>query len=86
MPDFSAMPDLTPTSPAAARSSRRQGLRSRGSQTARRALAAVCVGSAAVLVLTACGMTDMPTPRRTVTVLVDAPGASPGTGPSSVPT
>ncbi|WP_141821779.1 hypothetical protein [Humibacillus xanthopallidus] len=80
------MLDLTPTSPAAARSSRRPGLRSRGSRTARRALAAVCVGSAAVLVLTACGMTDMPTPRRTVTVLVDAPGASTGTSTSSVPT
>jgi hypothetical protein len=39
-----------------------------------------------VLALAACGMTDMPTPRRTVTVTVDAPSATGGTSPTSVPT
>ncbi|WP_404392115.1 hypothetical protein [Humibacillus xanthopallidus] len=42
----------------------------------RRAVAAVGAGAAAVVALSGCGMTDLPAPRRTVTVTVDAPGAT----------
>jgi hypothetical protein len=52
----------------------------------RRAVAAACVGSVAVLALSACGMTDIPAPRRTVTVTVDAPGGATGTSQTAVPT
>lgn len=50
----------------------------------RRTLAAVGAAAITGLALSACGMTDMPTPRRTVTVTVDAPGAA--TASTSVPT
>jgi len=54
-------------------------------RSVRRAVAALCAGGAVVLALSACGMTDLPTPRRTVTVTVDAPGATTSTA-TSIPT
>jgi hypothetical protein len=47
-----------------------------------RALIVVAALSAMAL-LTGCGATDIPTPRRTVTVFVDAPGATPAPSPSA---
>src|SRR4051794_15458460 len=52
-------------------------------------LASVVAGA----LLSSCGVTDLPTPRRTVTVMVDAPAptsappsAAPSTTPSGTPT
>ena len=47
-----------------------------------RALLVVAALSAPAL-LTGCGATDIPSPRRTVTVFVDAPGATPTTSAST---
>jgi hypothetical protein len=62
VPDFSAMLDLSPARPVTA------------GRSARAAATAGCVVAVAAIALSACGLTDLPTPRRTVTVTVDAPG------------
>jgi hypothetical protein len=49
-----------------------------------RALLVVAALSALTFV-TGCGATDIPSPRRTVTVFVDAPGATPAPIPSATP-
>ncbi len=61
MPDFSAMLDQSSARPVAA------------GRPARAVVTAGCALAVAALALSACGMTDLPTPRRTVTVTVDAP-------------
>ena len=62
MPDFSAMLDQSSGRPVTA------------GRPARAAVTAGCALAVAALALSACGLTDLPTPRRTVTVTVDAPG------------
>jgi len=59
------MPDLTRSHPSTPGRSRRA------------ALTAGCAVAVAAVTLSACGITDLPTPRRTVTVTVDAPGGAP---------
>jgi len=61
VPDFSAMLDLSPARPVAA------------GRSARAAATAGCAVAVAAFAMSACGLTDLPTPRRTVTVTVDAP-------------
>ena len=81
MPDFSAMLDVTHPRAAGARPSNLPSRPNRPNRSNsarashRRTLAAVGAAAITGLALSACGMTDMPTPRRTVTVTVDAPGA-----------
>jgi hypothetical protein len=70
VPDCSAMPDLSRARPGTASRS------TRAANVPVAAVAAVGVGAATMLALSACGMTDLPAPRRTVTVTVDAPGGA----------